>query len=128
MARERAPQVELHAAQQTGAQRVHRDHNGTGTLMGCRVGGRVAQHQRLPVDMPATQGLQRFEALEEPLASLQGLQPTGGAQAITGGHVAALDRFGRLAAGTVQTWAHVFCRGEDRLHGSDVRLVVSGDR
>ena len=48
--------------------------------------------------MAVAERLDRFEALEEALAGGQGLQAAGGAEAVAGGNVAALDAFGGLAA------------------------------
>jgi hypothetical protein len=49
--------------------------------------------------------LDRFEARKEALPGGQGLEATGGAEAVTRGDVAALDARGGLAMCSVQPWS-----------------------
>jgi hypothetical protein len=73
------------------------------------------------------QGVQPFEAVEEPLPGRQRLPATRGGEPVTREDVAALDRFGRLPAGAVHPGADMLRLGQHLSHGLDVGPVVIGN-
>jgi hypothetical protein len=73
--------------------------DGAGGRTGRRGSRPILGHQVLQGDVPAPQGPERFDPLDEPLAGGDALAAAGGAEPVAGGDVAALDGFGRLPAG-----------------------------
>jgi len=68
----------------------------------------------------------RFEAIQKALPGLSPLQATAIAQSLAHGHVAAFDRFGRLAAGSMQPRSDVLSARAGSRYGLHIRLVVIG--
>ena len=112
---------------QAGSEGGERADDGASGLVRRRRRGSVAGHQVLEVDVPTPQRLQRFEALDEALASGDALQPPRCAKSVACGHVRAFDGLGRLAAGPVQARADVRRLRQFLLRRLHVRLVVVGD-
>jgi len=86
---------------------------------------RCATHQVAGTRPPAAPEMTyRFEAFQKALPRRGPLQSTAVAQSIAHGHVAAFDRFGRLATGSMQPCPDVLSAGAGGRHCLHIRLVV----
>ena len=90
------------------------------------VRGIVPGHQAGEGDVPPPQGVQRFEAFEEPLPRAERFDAAGGAEPAAGEDVTTLDRLRRLAMRAVQPRADMRGLGQYLLDGLDVGLVMIG--